>query len=194
MRFIERARCWLDRRALGILQSVFHFDTWHAAAPYSCRPYKKAVVGLIDSVHPRRVVEVGCGLGDIVSRVTAPERYGIDTDARVIRAARFLHPRGVRWIHGDCTAVGRDISLSQDIDCLVMVNWIHNLSPEELAKLVGPLLPKLRYLVLDAIDPQGPASYRFKHDFGFLADRTRRISTVRAVNEPRSFLLLQVIR
>jgi hypothetical protein len=170
---------------------LFRFAAWHASAPYSCRPYKRAVVELANALHPAVAVEVGCGLGDIISRVRAVERTGIDLDVHVIRAARFLHWRG-RWMQGDSSSL---LHLGHSsIDCLIMVNWIHNLNADDLAALLLPLLPMTRYLILDAIDADGPDSYRVKHDFGFLAAVTRRVRTARVPGEPRSFVVLQVLQ
>ena len=73
-------------------------------------------------------------------------------------------------------------------------NWIHNLSPKELAALLLPVLPRTRYLVLDAIDTDTSASYRFKHDFAFLSKLAERVSIARSADEPRSFILYKVTR
>jgi trans-aconitate methyltransferase len=169
---------------------VFGFAPWHASAPYACRPYKKVVVELANTLHPAVAVELGCGLGDILSRVLASDRVGIDLDANVIRAARWLH-RDCRWVHGDGSSV-QGLELPS-IDCLIMVNWIHALSPEQLARLLLPLLPRVRYLLVDTIDADGPSSYRYRHDFDFLSNLTRRVRTARAPDEPRSFIVMEVL-
>jgi SAM-dependent methyltransferase len=194
MRVLTAVRCRIDRVWLGGLRRVFGFDSWHAEAPYSCRSYKRKIVELANSFEPSTVVEVGCGLGDILSRVRAGERFGFDSDAGVIRAARFLHPGKVHWIHGDATRVAHAIPVRCRIDCLIMVNWIHNLKPEQLEALLVPLLPRTQYLILDAIDAAGPVSYRFKHDFGFLTSFTQRVSVTRVALEPRSFIVFKVVR
>jgi hypothetical protein len=188
-----RLRCRGTRLWLGALRAVFGFDRWHAAAPYACRPYKGAVVALANALRPAVAVEVGCGLGDIISRVSAAECVGIDADARVIRAARFLHRRG-RWIHGESSCVPRLFPGPRRIDCLIMVNWIHRLSPEELARLLHPLLATTRYLILDAVDAEAPQSYRHRHDFGFLGAAARRVSSVRVPGEPRTFTLFETLQ
>jgi SAM-dependent methyltransferase len=190
----RKFRCRIDRLGLGALRLLFGFDRWHASAPYSCRPYKELVVELANALQPSIVVEVGCGLGDIISRVNAVDRFGIDSDLRVIRAARFLHGGRGFWIHDDGDRIQRVVPQERTIDCLIMVNWIHNLSPERLSELLLPLLPRTRYLILDAIDADGPKSYRHKHDFEFLSTVTRRLSASRAQGEPRSFVVFEVAK
>src|SRR4051812_17445146 len=98
--FAGKVRCKADRAWLSCVGRMFELDPWHANAPYSCRPYKKSVVDLVNSLKPERVVEIGCGLGEILVRIQARHRFGLDTDADVIRAARFLHPGTVHWIQG----------------------------------------------------------------------------------------------
>jgi SAM-dependent methyltransferase len=187
-------RCRIYRAWLAALRTVFEFDSWHANAPFSCRPYKGQVVELANSLHPRTVVEVGCGLGDILSRISARERFGFDTDAGVIRAARFLHRHSAHWIHGDAACVARTVPVDHGIDCMIMVNWTHNVSAEQLAALLLPLAQRVRYLILDAIDVNGPGSYKHKHDFRFLDNIARRISILRPANEPRSLIVFEVNR
>jgi SAM-dependent methyltransferase len=189
-----KLRCRIDRLGLGALRLLFGFDRWHASAPYSCRPYKELVVELANALQPSIAVEVGCGLGDIISRIKAADRFGIDSDSRVVRAARFLHGGRGFWIHDDVNGIQRVVPPERIIDCLIMVNWIHNLSPDRLSEVLLPLLPRIRYLILDAIDADGPNSYRHKHDFSFLSLVTRRLSSSRVLGEPRSFVVFEVVK
>jgi SAM-dependent methyltransferase len=191
-RMLAALCCRLSTLKLELLRMIFGFDPWHSHASYHCRPYKRVLVDIANSVVPQTVVEVGCGLGDIVRRVRARSRIGLDIDGRVIRAARFLNPRSVRWIEGDGSMVERCIAPGQDIDCLIMVNWTHNVAADQLASLLLPLLPRTKYLILDAIDADAPASYRFRHTFAFLMPFAARVSTTRVDHEPRSFILLKV--
>lgn len=151
------------------------------------------VVGLANALQPACAVEVGCGLGDIICRIKAAERVGIDVDRCVIRAARFLHPTG-RWIHGNGGYLPRLVPPGRRIDCLIMVNWIHALSPQELAAVLMPVMPNVRYLILDAIDADAPKSYRYRHDFSFLDAAARRICTARVPGEPRTFMVFESLQ
>jgi SAM-dependent methyltransferase len=188
---LNRLRCRFERAWLGAIRRVFRFDAWHANSPYACRPYKKRVVELANSLRPLTVVEIGCGLGEILSRINAQNRYGLDLDARVIRAARFLHPRRIVWIAGTAAELDQGMAPIELIDCLIMVNWIHNLSSEELAATLAPLLPRTRYLILDSVDQNAPASYRVRHDFAFLTGEATQLAAVRVPDEPRRFLLFR---
>ncbi len=185
---LRTLRCRAVRLWLGFLAWYFRFDPWHADAPYCCRTYKKTVVDLVNSLAPNSVIEIGCGLGELLYRIHSSRRYGYDVDLGVIRAARILHGSKISFFHGDATKVEQS-----DIDVLILVNWIHGQSPVELEGLVKPLLNRVRYLVLDAIDPDGPDSYRYKHDFAFLEGKAKRLSITRALDEPRSFHLYRVI-
>lgn len=181
-------RCGFDRIFLGILSRYFKCDPWHASAPFFCRPYKKTVVDLVNGLSPKIVVEVGCGLGDLLSRVNAVERFGYDIDLGVVRAARFLHGKKIRFTFGDASKIAQE-----SIDVLIMVNWIHEISPEQLNELLRPLFPITRYLLLDAVDVSAPDSYRYKHDFSFLRGFAERISVTRPPDEARSFHVFKVV-
>ena len=190
---MSRLRCRADRLRLHALRLLFRFDPWHAAAPYSCRPYKALVVELANALQPTVAVEIGCGLGEIIGRINAADRFGVDADKRVLRAARFLHCGRGFWIHGEGDCIERLIAPERKIDCLIMVNWIHSLSPEHLSDLVVPLLSRTRFLIVDAIDVDGPNSYRHKHDFEFLSKLARTRSVSRVPGEPRRFIVFETV-
>ncbi len=189
----SRLRCRIDRLWLHALRLFFRFDPWHAAAPYSCRPYKALVVELANALQPSLAVEIGCGLGEIIGRINAADRFGVDADHRVIRAARFLHCGRGFWIHGEGNCIDSLVAPECKIDCLIMVNWIHSLSPEHLSDLVVPLLPRTRFLIVDAIDADGPSSYRHKHDFEFLSKLARMRSVSRVPGDPRRFIVFETV-
>jgi hypothetical protein len=184
--WLRVGRITLDRAAIFLLARVFDFPpSWHP--PLSARPYRRTVAGIINTLEPHTVCEVGCGLGSILVLVKATQRCGYDADAGVIRAARLIRSGRIRFRQGSIA----DISES-GIDVLVLVNWIHEVSPGELAAQLWPQLPRTKYLLLDAIDPDNDFGYRFKHDFAFLAGRAERISTTRHPGEGRSFQLFRV--
>jgi SAM-dependent methyltransferase len=183
------ARIALDSLALEGLRLHFGFDRWHARSPTSARSYRRGLAALVSGLQPRVVVEVGCGLGAILSRVEAPERVGYDVDARAVRAARFLHGRSIKFRIGGFAQV-----IEPEIDVLIAVNWPHDFAPEELKRWIAPLLPRVRYLLLDMIERSSPLRYRFYHDFVFLAGKAGCIHSDSFGEQHRQFLLYRVVR
>ena len=120
--------------------------------------------------------------------ITAPQRYGYDVDEAAIRAAPFLHRKKFIFMHGDLTTG----SMPQ-IDVLILVNWIHEISRQVLEALMAPLLARTRYLPLIAIDREEPIGYRYKHEFTLPDEKARRVSITRPPDEGRSFQLFEVV-
>jgi SAM-dependent methyltransferase len=169
---------------LIILSKIYKFDSWHAAATISNRPYRRTVADIVNELDQETVVEVGCGLGEILTRLNASEIYGYDIDKGVIRAARFLHKGRVKFNYGSLV----DLPI-QKIDVLILINWIHEISPAILEAELEPLLSRTRYLLLDALDPDVQG---YKHDFQFLASRANLLSIIRPEQEKRNFHLFEV--
>jgi SAM-dependent methyltransferase len=182
-------RIMLDCIALKFLRLVYGFHSWHADSPLSARPYRHTVAAMINDLHPKCVVEVGCGLGSILSLVRAQERIGYDLDAGVIKAARLIRDRKIQFEQGDLT----DVSQNR-IDVLILVNWIHEVSPEQLADLLIPLYSRTSFLCLDAIDQDNASGYSYMHDFSFLKKRVRLLNEARVKNEGRRFLIYEVLK
>lgn len=180
-------RITFDRICILALSKIFRFPaTWHT--PTSVRPYRIAIAEIVNALHPSVVCEVGSGLGSILVRLKASQRIGYDIDPGVVRAARLIRNRDIQFLHGTLDSV----SLPQ-IDVLILVNWIHEISPDDLERSLLPLLPRTRYLLLDAIDQDNSFGYRYKHDFAFLSDRAERVSVTRQSGEGRSFQLYKVL-
>ena len=110
------ARISIDRVYLRALARIYKFNAWHVEAPTSARGYRNTVADLVNRLSPTTVVEVGCGLGYILSRIDAVQRFGYDVDKGVINAARFIHGKKITFVHGDLSAV----SLPRDRSIIVM--------------------------------------------------------------------------
>lgn len=157
--------CALAIAFLFALRAVFGFERWHAKSPFYCHPYKQKCVMLIEEeVRPRSVVELGCGLGEIIRRISAPNRYGIDIDVRVVRAARFIAGTrsGIEFRAGSFPEV---TEVGPDLDLLIMVNWPHSLTPTELQTALDTLFAKvkIKWLLVDEIVEKN--NHRCQHDY-----------------------------
>jgi hypothetical protein len=180
--------CFFTRFRFKRLHRKFKFDPWHCEGTWHCRPYQRIAVKIVNKITPRTVVEVGCGLGEIISRVNAPKRAGYDLEEAVINAARYLRGSKVDFQVGSGSAVKEP-----KIDVLIALNWIHNLSPEEMREFLEPFYNRAAYFLLEGITP-GQPGYRFHHDFSFLDGHAELVeATAGGVGEPRSLMLFKVV-
>jgi ubiquinone/menaquinone biosynthesis C-methylase UbiE len=126
---------------------------------YHTTNYKKTVVEFAKEVLGELdvVAEVGCGPGEIVSRVAAKRKLGLDIDPQVISWARFL----TRFSRGNVEfRVGSFDTLAQTdlevIDLLITTGWFHVKSDEWIEAEIRRLLKanKVRYIMVDEFSHQ----------------------------------------
>lgn len=154
--FFGVLKCLKMKLHYRFLAHRYGFDLWHAKSPFECRGYKREVVILAEGLKPKTVVEVGCGLGEIVSRIRDCRRIGFDIDSRVVAAARELN--GDCDIQFECAALdSKDIICNTlgDVgaDLLIMVNWPHSLPWSEVVSSMMRLTSalSLKHLIIDTI-------------------------------------------
>lgn len=173
-------QCLGDFRQYRQLQTQFAFDPWHVKSPYRRRPYKRRVVSMVDGFEPQTVVEIGCGLGEIISHAKAPRRFGFDCEAAVIEAAKVLQGTGVALHQGDFHAPDTIAAIVDGpIDVLVAVNWPHMLAFAEIENAIAGLVARtpVRRLVIDTVHPglHGYRHYHSRQDIARLGEVTATI-------------------
>jgi len=154
----------LNIKLLEFLRFIFEFDKWHAGAPFICRPYKRKIVNEINNLDINMTaVEIGGGMGDIISRVATKNKILIDLDKNLKNPVLLLHP-SVQFINGSFKQVEK--IKYKKIDVLILVNWIHNLKKEIILDNLYHIssIKKIKYIVLDEIN-HNKHGYRYKHKF-----------------------------
>lgn len=165
----------LKRKMLLLLQKIYHFPDWHLT-PINERPYAREVVRYvqryIEKNNKQIIVEIGCGLGSIIGNInTCGKRIGIDIDNRSIKTAKILHPF-VEFVEGSFN----DVTIKK-IDCLIMVDFIHGISEEELKNEIQTLLAKTQtgLIVIDTFKNNQGTEYLYSHNGEYLFDGKYRL-------------------
>lgn len=108
-----------------LLCRKYRFDRWHIS-PYELRKYIQAAAGCINKGGgiPHRVIDIGCGLGELLRHVRAEDRIGYDAEVQVIRAAKRLdRTKKITFRQG---RFNKTFSLgSIQADYLVTLNFTH---------------------------------------------------------------------
>ena len=111
------------------LQKIIGFDKWHLNTlneRFYAVPTIKRINGMICSgeVFNGAIIEVGCGLGDIISAVRWKDKLGYDIDRKAVLAARLLHP-------GTSFRVGTfDVIKNRKIAVLIALNFLNRVVDE----------------------------------------------------------------
>jgi len=130
------------RRAIGIpgrlfryvLYAYFKFDKWHIHTRYD-RKYPDDIIRYLNSKPARNrknVVEIGCGLGDILRNLNYDSRTGYDIERNALKAAEFLSKLTFNKIEFGWFEFPNS-TLTGVFDTIIMVNWIHHI-PSPLLK------------------------------------------------------------
>ena len=141
-----------------ILYYLYSFDPWHYKVIYYSNNYFKCVVDLANSLQVDNVCEIGVGLGNIIARISAKNKLGLDIDKKVVKASKFLN-KNIPLIVGDFLSL---INLNKKFDLVICVNFIHNIPSTELYQHFNQL--NTRYIICDQI-VFGTKNYKFSHSF-----------------------------
>ena len=156
--------CLFNIKLLEFLRFIYKFEKWHSRAPFICRPYKRKLVNEINSLDINiTAVEIGGGMGDIISKIITKNKILIDLDKNLKKPVLLLHP-SVKFIHGSFEKVEK--IKEKEIDVLILVNWIHNLKKEIILDSIYKInkVKTIKYIVLDEIN-YNKHGYQYKHKF-----------------------------
>ena len=156
----------VKRKFYKLLQKRYLFNSWHVE-PINFRPYAMEIVLMteryINQKNIRCVMEVGCGLGDIIGNIKVSKRnckkIGIDKEHNVINAAKVLHP-SVIFLQGSF-----DNCVSREESCLIMVNFIHRIPYDELKQEMQKVFLKsnVNLVVMDTFSRNENTVYEYSH-------------------------------
>lgn len=122
-----------------LLYLLFKFDRWHLSEPTS-RSYLSLCTSLANSLENKQaVLDIGCGLGEILDTISYKKKLGIDIDSNVISAAKlrsYLSLHRPQFIEKDVFSS----NLEGSFDCILLLNWIHNIPPQQIIGLVKKLI------------------------------------------------------
>ena len=143
-------------------------NAWHGRRPYECTYYKKFVVQWACELQKNGiVVDVGCGAGEILGRVSASQKYGFDIDTKILQAARFLNSQNVKFFQGSLDQVSTAVPESV-IDVIIMTQCLHLCEESWLVATMKELVLKkeVRYMIVDEFQDQVGRAERVFSQFG----------------------------
>lgn len=148
-----------------LLIELLRLDEWHYSGHYD-KEYAQCTVKMVNNLIERDgspngyIVEIGCGLGDIIGYIKAKrhKKTGLDLEQKVAYAAGILHP-DTQFLKGSFANVR-----NQDIYCLIMVNLLHFIDPNYTGAEIKKIIDNnnVKYVVLDELRDTENTSYRYE--------------------------------
>ena len=181
--------CMLKAAMLFILRLRFKFEPWHIKGNFYCRPYKLQVIQYMNKRGFQTVVEYGCGLGDISSRLECDNLYCFDRSPSAVDAFNFLNSK----LRSEVKSLGSPIDISLKVDCVMLVNFLTILTPEDLKdsfeRMIEDLCPD--FIFLDIVYPFSGV-FSNSHPDVFFEEYGVIVERFPCVDGMRDFALLKV--
>lgn len=164
------------------LKKSYGFNSWHLSA-YEHRPYATDIVRTINAMPGSQgftICEIGCGLGDIIRHIKAEHRYGYDISQNAIDCAKHLGG-GVHFCVGSFEDAAKE--LPENIDVLIVVNWLDGLTSEEVKNMFDVLLNavEVKRIVIDVIESPQPNHFQHNVDELFPEYESRLLMASRSL-------------
>jgi len=98
------------------------------------------------------VVDIGCGLGDIISRVNTNSRYGYDISNKIIKAAIFKNKKDINFHNGSILDVNSNSKI-KSISILILVNWTHGIDGAAIVNDIKKLnkSKQIKFILVDEL-------------------------------------------
>lgn len=138
------------------MQKIYGFETWHLS-PYEWREYLQKTASYINMHNAKKVVDIGCGLGDLLRHINADIKIGIDIHEEVITAARALNDKVITYRVGSFN----DITGEKDIDYMITLNFTHGGTEKVWNELYHAVARKndIRHFIVDTVPENGPSHF-----------------------------------
>jgi len=150
------------------LCKIFKFNAWHINSNYYLRPYKKVAVEMANSLKFNSVIDLGCGLCDILSRIRCNRKIGVDIDNNIIKACKFIFNK-IRFINASIFEDYDKLNLNNIYfpkdNLLICLNWLHGYSWEKIQEVLKNMFisNNVDYLIIDIINFDPKNQYQFHH-------------------------------
>ena len=154
-KFLKPIKTISSRLIVRIFSLGLKVPQWHLNATFESRDYKSKVVRISNMYKTNFAIEIGCGIGEILGRLNASQKYGIDINIDTLLLCKRLN-KNIKTIHNDIMKNKQKIlDLINSIEknetiLIIMVNWLHEYSESKVNNLVENLLSLNRSIIIIA--------------------------------------------
>ena len=153
------------------LHKMFNFDDElvNLELNFYNETYKKYVLEFAELVKPQTVLDLGCGLAEITSRVKTNKVLGCDNNNEILNAVKYMYPN-IDFYFADFTIFKSIIwALKkykfESIDLLIMTNNFHLYETKTILQTLSKINEKfpIKYLIIDGVKRLPTDNIRYYH-------------------------------
>ena len=148
-----------------LLQKILGFDEWHLKSIEE-RKYAISIINRVNELILKDqfdsrgcVIELGCGLGDLISGIKFRNKIGYDIDSKAIWGARLIHP------FNSCFKVGSFFNIvGKHVNCLIAVNFLHCIESVDVKNMFNHIAQNnsIDRIIVDSVETP---PYKYSHDW-----------------------------
>ena len=154
-KFFKLTKIIFSRIFLRILSLGLNVPKWHLNATFESRDYKRKVIKISNIYKTNFVIEIGCGIGEILGRLNASQKYGFDINKDTLILCKRLN-KNIKTIHNDIMTNNQKIfeiinsSEKEETILIIMVNWLHEYSEIKVKDMMESILSIKRNIIIIA--------------------------------------------
>ena len=175
-------RSILKLKLLCIFQRIYYrlklknidINPWHLNGTFYCRKYKILALEIINNLDPQIYIDIGCGLGELLSKIKLNKNYkiGFDSDPQIEKANFILNKNKFKYfsIEKNLLDYIKDINISKKkVKVVSMLNFLHNINLKEFKDMITKYKKELSSFILlvDNIYEKGN-EYEYNHHEYFI--------------------------
>ena len=155
LNFIFLFKLIFSRIYIRYLSRDLKVPKWHLNATFESRDYKRKVIKISNMYKTNFAIEIGCGIGEILGRLNASQKYGFDINKDTLILCKRLN-KNIKTIHDDIMSNNQKIleiinlSEKDETILIIMVNWLHEYSEIKVKEMLEIILSIKRNIIIIA--------------------------------------------
>lgn len=193
----KKIRCLTQRFIYRIKFRKINLYKWHLEGTFYCRKYKMLSLEIINNLKPKLYIDIGCGLGEILTKVNINPNYklGYDIDLRLVKYYKKYKEKEYKFFTDESLLLryAKSINIRQD-DLIVisMLNFVHQINQRDLVEILKRYKKDLGKFIL-IIDNIKNNSKEYKYDHNeFLHNNYNLIKYWHEVDQLRSLYCFKI--
>ena len=197
LNYSKKMFCLIQRLIYRIKYRRFKLDKWHFEGTFYCRNYKMLSLKIINNLKPKLYIDLGCGLGEILSKVKLDSNYklGYDIDLRLQEYYKKFGKDKYKFFTDESLLLRYTNSINivkGDSIIISMLNFAHEVKQQDLIKTLErykSILGKF-ILLIDNIKNDSKV-YKYDHH-DMLYNNYKLIKYIHKVDQLRSLYCIEI--